>query len=1204
MSDTETHIPTAEELAALKTQADILNGINETLNTQNELHESINNTLSGQSDLFQGIFDSYASIKTSVNDINTEFEKTAKLLETISKFDFEFINNNVTNTVAENINVVEESFNITYSNIDISLRNSKDNHKLFMNRQIATNDALKAVNDSEKEKMIQASKNSRNNTQNIQEQAEKISKLKKGWNWLKEKWQGFWGSIAKNLKNIRDLLHAIGKYVVAVGKTAVSSAMQMTKALMTLPFTIAKIGAEVGGELRELFDVKMAQTQEDLKEKFSMSSYIGKQIGLIRNSAESAVLAFKRPTSEYVKLFGFGAEGMQKFISSYGDMVDSIGYFGEVYAGEIQNNFMTFTKLKLAAGYSAEDMKYLALDAYTSSSGLGELMFNTFNSIRTVAKQQNLDEKLLSKGVMTLRKDIVLFGHISTTELANTAAVITKMGVRMEDASAVFNKFSTFEEASNAAAILGQTFGMNLNAMDMLKAEKPDEIFQMFENAMLDTGRSFNELSRFEKQIMVQQTGMSAESLKALMNYRKAGYTFEEAREKMEENDPTVIMKESLATFQDTVKEFRKVMNSNSFFEALSKGFMQKLTYHGETRKTLMMLSKGYEGLYESATKIDAGTITKLVRPINYIIDTMRRIFSDPAFIKGVTHILNGIGELLSNSFSLTPEEVIEERVQRSLESTDFSKIEDPSRQKEIMSAIRDTLHHIDDSEIEGTILAKAKPASTYEDLSKLGISKVLNVLARKANISHKDLMEFLNKIKIPVPEFEAPKKTGAEGVKEHLQAAADEGGSSLGAIAKITGKVGGILVKGAIIGLTALLKLMSKQIDKVDLDSDKSPGLMSMLLGISKEEMDKLMGGLGDAIGGLFSKGGKLFGMGTFIVGQMLLLFKDAAFFLADIFAIAIKSAFGIKMKASDMSFRQASIYFPKEPATLEKNEKSELFKETRRYGIGKDAVTAKAPYVGMIKNTDTQEKILQAYVAKLAQIKNSSDATKEFTAGRLDELIEQFNNDKDRITKKDVLDVLNFNLSEQDQNASAQTQADPSQTAAAARDFSGMFGLDDLHAKSQMTFMDSNNKMIDLDDKSRTLGQTDGVVSVMLRMTENVVDDLQEISALTGDVYKANTYAPKKDKSMLKSKVEELSKRIDKSIEEMKKDETLQINPVMSREDILSLAKGLAKNNVVKIFADPQYAAGGYYLDLANCKHTSDNEGSFSSPRLNYNT
>lgn len=1207
MSDNETHIPTPEDLAALKTQAEILSEISATLSEHSGLYDSINESLTNQSNLFEGIFESFESIKTSVTEINSEFEKTSKLLETISKFDFEFINNNVTNTVAENVEKVEESFNISYSNMTMALRNTNDAQNLFNSRQQAVKGAYDTFVKSEKERMQQEIQSRRDSTQNIQTQAKKIGLLKKGWNWIKEKWKNFWSTIVNNLKNIRDALHAASKIIFAIGKTAVSSAIQMTKALLTLPFTIAKVGAAVGGELRELFDVKMAQTQEDLKEKFSMSSYIGKQISLIRSGAEAAVLAFKRPTSEYVKYFGFGAEGMQKYISAYGEMVDSIGYFGEIYAGEIQNNFMSFTKLKLAAGYSAEDMKYLALDAYTSSEGLFNVMYNTFNAIRNVANQQGLDEKLLSKGVMTLRKDITLFGHISTTELANTAAVITKMGVKMEDASAVFNKFSTFEEASNAAAILGQTFGMNLNAMDMLKAEKPDEIFQMFENAMLDTGRTFDDLSRFEKQIIVQQTGMSAESLKALMNYKKMGYTFEEAREKMAENDPTEIMKKSLETFQDTVKEFKKVMNSNSFFEALSKGFLQKLTYHSETRKTLMMLSKGYEGLYEAATKIDAGTITKLVRPINYIIDTMRRIFSDPAFIKGVKYILNGIGELLSNSFSLTPEEVIEERVQRSLESTSFSSIKDPTVQNEILEGIQKKLKNTEDSTIKGTVLEQAKSATTYEDISGLGIRNILNALIKKGIVTQDNLIEFLKEIKVEVPEIDVPEKTGSKGVVNNLQAAVDAGGESFGALTKLTGRVGGILVKGAIIGLTALLQLMAKQIDKVDVDSDKSPSLMSMLLGISQEEMDKLMGGLGDAIGGVFSKGGKLFGMGWFIIKQITLLFKDAAFFFADIFTIAIKSAFGIKMKASDMSFRQASIYYEDDKSNITPgliNYQSDLLSKKEQsigYTASQDPMNeilnmlfAKRGIknIGDIEDSNTRENILKTFVTKLSELSRTNQT--QFTEERIERLKKQFTDNPMKLKREDVKAVLDFRIP---------TQREESQPVA-AQDFNGMFGLDDLYAKSQMTFMDSNNKAIDLDDKSRTLGQSDGVVSVILRMTENVVDNLQEISTLTGDVYKANTYAPKKDKSMLKSKIDALSARIDKSIEEMKKDETLHINPVMSREDVLNLAKGLARNNVVKIFSDPQYAAGGYYLDLSTCKHTSDNEGSFSSPRLIYNT
>ena len=63
---------------------------------------------------------------------------------------------------------------------------------------------------------------------------------------------------------------------------------------------------------------------------------------------------------------------------------------------------------------------------------------------------------------------------------------MTQMGVKMQDAAAIFGKFSTFEDAANASAMLSQTFGMNVDAMKLIEAQIPGEIIDMFRHAMCD----------------------------------------------------------------------------------------------------------------------------------------------------------------------------------------------------------------------------------------------------------------------------------------------------------------------------------------------------------------------------------------------------------------------------------------------------------------------------------------------------------------------------------------------------------------------------------------------------------------------------------------------------------------------------------------------------------------------------------------------
>ena len=76
------------------------------------------------------------------------------------------------------------------------------------------------------------------------------------------------------------------------------------------------------------------------------------------------------------------------------------------------------------------------------------------------------------KDFFQLRKDITNFGHLSDIELQRVAARATQLGVEMKDLAGVFNKFGTFEDAANSAALLSQTFGMNVDANRVPSTER------------------------------------------------------------------------------------------------------------------------------------------------------------------------------------------------------------------------------------------------------------------------------------------------------------------------------------------------------------------------------------------------------------------------------------------------------------------------------------------------------------------------------------------------------------------------------------------------------------------------------------------------------------------------------------------------------------------------------------------------------------
>ena len=109
-------------------------------------------------------------------------------------------------------------------------------------------------------------------------------------------------------------------------------------------------------------------------------------------------------------------------------------------------------------------------------------------------------------------------------------------------------------------------------------------------------------------------------------------------------------------------------------------------------------------------------------------------------------------------------------------------------------------------------------------------------------------------------------------------------------------------------------------------------------------------------------------------------------------------------------------------------------------------------------------------------------------------------------------------------------------------------------------------------------------------------MTSDLSEMKSLINDIYSTNNFNAKSSNAELKSKVSALRKKIDEAINNNNGDEKLNITPVFTEEDILNLQRVLARNGFVKVLSDPQYAQGGYYLDLEKLKNATGNTGTFS--------
>ena len=189
-----------------------------------------------------------------------------------------------------------------------------------------------------------------------------------------------------------------------------STAADFIKLTVQIPFSIISSANEIGKEYRKQLIEGIGQTFEDFKDKFNLGSYVGKTIGHLVDIGIASMKEFEDPSNEMVRLYGFGIDGIKNFINEFGEALTSMGHYAEVFSGTFrknQQNLKNFMLIKREMGYENEDIAYFAMDAAVNLKGLNKRLDEAAKATKAIAKEYDIDQKMLSKNFLTLRKDVI-----------------------------------------------------------------------------------------------------------------------------------------------------------------------------------------------------------------------------------------------------------------------------------------------------------------------------------------------------------------------------------------------------------------------------------------------------------------------------------------------------------------------------------------------------------------------------------------------------------------------------------------------------------------------------------------------------------------------------------------------------------------------------------------------------------------------------
>ena len=375
-----------------ESQAEIGQNLTRVLSEVNLKFDKIKSVNSAQVQMAQDLEKSFSKMTASLQSMNGQIESNIQAFDRLSKnlnnlFGF-FVRNDITNAFSEIAKTSTNSTNRIKKNYSQMQKQNAGNTKSLSKYLSQSNKVFNRLNNS----FRQASNETNNlitSMQNVDGEISRNVSLQKDLRSSIEDLAMPGGSISNRIKSV------LGG-ALSFMKNVTISIVNFVKLSATIPFTVAKAGADIGNALRSDIVETIGNAGEGLKEFFDTTSYVGRGLQEMVADSTGLLKEFQKPNSELVRLFGFGTAGIVARVNEVGKNINAMGHFSEIFGRSItgkgnEKNLAHFVKLTRAFGYTESDLAYFAQDAAVNLEHVNDRMHRAGMITKETANAYNID---------------------------------------------------------------------------------------------------------------------------------------------------------------------------------------------------------------------------------------------------------------------------------------------------------------------------------------------------------------------------------------------------------------------------------------------------------------------------------------------------------------------------------------------------------------------------------------------------------------------------------------------------------------------------------------------------------------------------------------------------------------------------------------------------------------------------------------------
>lgn len=378
----------------------------------------------------------------------------------------------------------------------------------------------------------------------------------------------------------------------------VSSVFEIGKAIIAIPFRVFEGFVGLSNDVASVI-MQIEVAVENVRKAF----------GDLRGPVSKSVLDVSRTMK------GFATTGLSVW-GVLGNVAETLDYVRELastlgpvfskLAVEFQTNGGALIAFQKGLGLTNEELRSVGDIAIITGKRARTVLINMTTQAIALGKAFGVDSKIISRDVGKALQDVAHFGGATIKQISVAAVYSRKLGVELDRIVGTLSAFETFDSAAENSAKLSQSFGILVDAFQLMEAQSPDQQIDMLRKSLFAAGRTAEGMTRQELKLLSQTTGLDEATAKVVFSMKNQGTTLDLLTKKSDIAEKKQLTQtEALVKLSASIERIvRQTPEFTGFFDAMLKGFSRGVLTSGPFTRSVFNLRNALVSVWREGAKL------------------------------------------------------------------------------------------------------------------------------------------------------------------------------------------------------------------------------------------------------------------------------------------------------------------------------------------------------------------------------------------------------------------------------------------------------------------------------------------------------------------------------------------------------------------------------------------------------------------------